>query len=54
MRRVWAFIVASILFGLMAWNFLTGQSVLDIKIIAASLVTIAFTVTWWFETSEHK
>lgn len=52
MRRIWAFIVAIVLFGLMAWNLLTGQPVLNQTVATAALVLIAFTLSWWFET--HK
>ena len=52
MRRAWAFVAAIILFGLMGWNLLTGQPILDTKVSAAGIVIIALTITWWFEAAE--
>ena len=54
MRRAWAFIVAIILFGLMGWNLITGQPILDAKITAAGVVIIALTLSWWFETENRQ
>jgi hypothetical protein len=53
MRRVWAFIVAFVLFGIMGWNLVTGQPILDDKVTAAGITVLAFTITWWFETADR-
>jgi hypothetical protein len=52
MRRAWAFIVAIVLVGLMGWNVLNGVPIMEGPVIGASLVLIAFTLSWWFEEAK--
>lgn len=54
MRRAWSFVVAIVLFGLMAYNLFIGQPILDINIAAAGAALIAITLSWWFETAERR
>lgn len=54
MRRVWSFVVAVLLFGLIAWNVAIGAPVLGDNVAAAGVVVIALTLTWWFEESGRR
>jgi len=54
MRRAWAYITAIIIFGLMVWNILSGESLLGGSVVPASTVIIALTLTWWFEEAGRR
>jgi len=54
MRRAWSFVVAIVLLGIMAFNLLLGNPILDIKVVAVGVVIIAVTLTWWFEESGRR
>lgn len=54
MRRIWSYIVAVVLLGLVVWNVISGQAAFGANVPGAALVLIAFTLSWWFETDRHS
>lgn len=52
MRRVWAYVVAIVLFGLIAWDILNARNPLTGGAPMAAMIIIALTLTWWFEESK--